>query len=65
VSSETGQLGVRWAANDAALLTTIAGATAAANLLLVALDMAWDRQARDRFAEAGAKETLEASASAG
>ena len=49
----------------AAVLTTIAGATAAANLLLVALDMAWDRQARDRFAEAGAKEALEARPSVG
>jgi hypothetical protein len=43
----------------AALLTTIVGATAAANLLLMALDMAWDRQARDRFAEAEAKEAME------
>jgi len=49
----------------AAVLTTIVGATAAANLLLITLDMAWNRQARDRFAEAGAKETLEARSSVG
>jgi pimeloyl-ACP methyl ester carboxylesterase len=42
-----------------ALLTTMVGAVAGANLTLVALDIAWDRQVRDRFA-AGPKETLEA-----
>jgi hypothetical protein len=47
-----------------ALLTTIVGAVAGANLLLLALDIAWDRQARDRFA-ARATQTLEARPSAG
>jgi hypothetical protein len=48
-----------------ALLTAIVGAAAGGNLLLLALDIAWDRQARDRFAAANAKETLEASPSGG
>jgi pimeloyl-ACP methyl ester carboxylesterase len=43
-----------------AVLTTIVGAAAGGNLILVALDIAWDRQARDRFVEGNAKETLEA-----
>jgi len=34
----------------AALLTTIAGAIVGANLVVIALDIAWDRQGRDRFA---------------
>jgi pimeloyl-ACP methyl ester carboxylesterase len=42
-----------------ALITTIVGASVGANLTLLALDIAWDRQVRDRFA-AGPKETLEA-----
>jgi hypothetical protein len=42
------------------LLTAIAGAAVGGNLLLLGLDMAWDRQARDRFAESRAKETLAA-----
>lgn len=46
-----------------ALLTTIAGAVAGANLTVLGLDIAWDRQARDRFA--AAEETLEAQPSAG
>jgi hypothetical protein len=33
------------------------------NLSLLALDIAWDRQAHDRFAETAAKETLDASPS--
>jgi pimeloyl-ACP methyl ester carboxylesterase len=33
-----------------ALVTTIAGAAAGANLTVLGLDIAWDRQARDRFA---------------
>jgi pimeloyl-ACP methyl ester carboxylesterase len=33
-----------------ALITTIAGATVAANLVLVLLDIAWDRQGRERLA---------------
>ena len=47
-----------------AFLTTIVGGAVGANLLLLSLDIAWDRQARDRFAVAGAKETLEARPSA-
>jgi hypothetical protein len=43
----------------AALFTTIAGAAAGGNLLLLALDITWDRRARDRFAATRAKETLE------
>jgi pimeloyl-ACP methyl ester carboxylesterase len=35
-----------------ALLTTVAGAVAGANLTVLGLDIAWDRQARDRFAAA-------------
>ena len=48
-----------------ALLTTIAGAIVGANLTLVLLDIAWDRQARSRFAESEAKEALEARPSLG
>jgi pimeloyl-ACP methyl ester carboxylesterase len=47
-----------------ALLTAILGAAVGGNLPLLFLDVAWDRQARDRFA-AGAKETLEAQPSIG
>jgi pimeloyl-ACP methyl ester carboxylesterase len=42
-----------------ALITTIVGATAGADLLLLALDISWDRQARDRFVEPKATERLE------
>jgi pimeloyl-ACP methyl ester carboxylesterase len=42
-----------------ALLTAIAGAVAGGNLTLLALDIAWDRQLRDRF-PANANETLRA-----
>jgi hypothetical protein len=38
-----------------ALVTAIVGAVAAANLILLVLDIAWDRKERDRFAP---KETL-------
>jgi pimeloyl-ACP methyl ester carboxylesterase len=48
----------------AALLATIAGAAVGANLTLIGLDIAWDRQARDRFA-APTQETLEARPSTG
>jgi pimeloyl-ACP methyl ester carboxylesterase len=48
-----------------ALVTTIAGAAAGANLILLGLDIAWDRQARDRSAASSAEETLEARASTG
>ncbi|MGH2589745.1 MAG: hypothetical protein ACRDGW_02980 [Actinomycetota bacterium] len=43
-----------------ALLTAILGAAVGANVTLLALDIAWDRQARDRSAATTAKETLEA-----
>jgi pimeloyl-ACP methyl ester carboxylesterase len=42
-----------------ALVTAIAGASAGGNLALLALDIAWDRQLRDRF-PANASETLRA-----
>jgi hypothetical protein len=48
-----------------ALITTIVGAAVGANLTLVALDIAWDQQVRDRFADTTAKETLEARPSTG
>jgi uncharacterized membrane protein YeaQ/YmgE (transglycosylase-associated protein family) len=49
------------AANDLlALFTAIVGASVGANLRLILLDVAWDQQARDRFAATNAKETLEA-----
>ena len=49
-----------------ALVTTIVGAAVGANLTLLALDIAWDRQERDRFAAAAnTKETLEARPSTG
>ncbi len=38
-----------------ALLTTIAGAAAGGNLTVLALDIAWDRSAHDRFAETTAQ----------
>ena len=33
---------------DFSLITAIVGATVGANLILLALDISWDRQARDR-----------------
>jgi hypothetical protein len=48
-----------------ALLTAIVGATASGNLALVGLDIAWDRQARDRLAETTVPEKLEARPSTG
>jgi pimeloyl-ACP methyl ester carboxylesterase len=48
-----------------ALVTAIAGAAVGGNLLLLALDISWDRQVRDRFVETDAKETLEARPSTG
>ncbi len=48
-----------------ALITTIVGAAVGANLTLLALDIAWDRQERDRFVDTSAKETLEARPSTG
>jgi pimeloyl-ACP methyl ester carboxylesterase len=47
-----------------AVVTTIVGAVAGGNLALLALDIAWDWQGRDRFA-ARAKETLEATTATG
>jgi pimeloyl-ACP methyl ester carboxylesterase len=44
----------------AALITAIVGAAVGANLLLVLLDIAWDRQVYDRLAETKAKDTLPA-----
>jgi len=51
-----GWLGFQSADDLVALLTTIVGAIAGANLLLLALDIVWDRQAHDRFAAADAVE---------
>jgi hypothetical protein len=48
-----------------ALITTIVGAAVGGNLLLLALDIAWDRQVRDRSVESSAKETLQARPSTG
>jgi pimeloyl-ACP methyl ester carboxylesterase len=52
-------LGFNAAEGLLALITTIVGAAVGANLTLLALDIAWDRQERDRFVETSAKETLE------
>ena len=46
-----------------AVFTTIAGAAVGANLTLIILDIAWDRRARDRFAETAPKEAVQASPS--
>jgi RND superfamily putative drug exporter len=48
-----------------ALITTIVGAAVGGNLTVLALDIAWDRQARDRFAATDTKERLEAHPSTG
>jgi hypothetical protein len=48
-----------------ALVTTIVGAAVGGNLTLLALDIAWDRRARDRFAATDTKERLEAHPSTG
>jgi hypothetical protein len=48
-----------------ALVTTILGVAVGASLTLIALDIAWDRQVRDRFTAASAKETLGVRPSAG
>jgi pimeloyl-ACP methyl ester carboxylesterase len=53
-------LGFNATAGLLALITAIAGATAGGNLTILALDIAWDRQGRDRFVEAEAKQTVEA-----
>jgi pimeloyl-ACP methyl ester carboxylesterase len=48
-----------------AVITTIVGAAAGGNLALLALDIAWDWLARDRFAATNVKEALEARPSTG
>jgi hypothetical protein len=58
-------LGFHAAADLLALVTAIAGAVAGANLILLALDIAWDRQVRNRLVETTEKETLEARPSTG
>jgi pimeloyl-ACP methyl ester carboxylesterase len=58
-------LGFNVSVGLAALITTIVGAAVGANLTLLALDIAWDRQERDRFVDTDAKETLEARPSTG
>jgi hypothetical protein len=46
-------------------LLAIVGAAVGGNLTVLVLDIAWDRQVRNRFVETGAKETLEAHPSTG
>jgi pimeloyl-ACP methyl ester carboxylesterase len=58
-------LGFNVTADLVALITAIVGATIGANLTLLALDIAWDRQGRDRFTESGSKERLEPRPSTG
>jgi hypothetical protein len=53
-------LGFHAAADLLALVTAIVGAAVGANLILLVLDIAWDRRVRDRFVETNAKETLKA-----
>jgi len=48
-----------------AVVTTILGAAVGANLSLLTLDIAWDRQVRDRSGASNAKETLLARPSTG
>jgi hypothetical protein len=48
-----------------ALVTAIFGAVVGGNLTLLALDIAWDRQAHDRFAATNVSETLEVRPSIG
>jgi len=54
-----GWLGFHVVEGLSALVTTIVGAVAGANLILVALDIAWDQQARDRFPVPGVKEAIQ------
>jgi pimeloyl-ACP methyl ester carboxylesterase len=53
-----GWLGFNATAGIGAVLTAIAGAAVGANLTLLALDIAWDGAARDRFAESSAPPAL-------
>jgi hypothetical protein len=48
-----------------ALLTTLVGAAAGGNLTLLSLDIAWDRQVRERFGAANSREILETRPSTG
>jgi hypothetical protein len=48
-----------------ALVTAIVGAIVGGNLILLALDVGWDLQVRDRFPVPGVKEALEARPSTG
>jgi hypothetical protein len=43
-----------------ALVTAIVGAAVGANLIVLALDIAWDRQVRDRFPAPSIKEAFQA-----
>ena len=54
------QLGFNATEGLVAVLTTTVGAAAGGNLALVALDIAWDWQGRDRFAPARADDVVEA-----
>ena len=54
------QLGFNATEGLVAVLATTAGAAAGGNLALVALDIAWDWQGRDRFAPARADDVVEA-----
>jgi hypothetical protein len=58
-------LGFNATADLLALVPAIVGAAVGANLTLILLDIAWDRQVRDRLVETTAKETLEARPSTG
>ena len=48
-----------------ALITAILGSAAGANLAVLAFDIGWDRNARDRFAASTVKETLKAQPTGG
>ena len=54
-----GWLGFNATDGIAAVLTTIAGAVAGSNLILLLLDVAWDQQARERVAEPEAANAVE------
>jgi len=58
-------LGFNAAEGLAAVLTVIVGAAVGANLSVLLLDIAWDRQHRDRTVAAEAPDTLEARPSTG
>jgi pimeloyl-ACP methyl ester carboxylesterase len=60
-----GWLGFNVTSDMLALITTIAGAAVGSNLALILLDIAWDRQGRDRSAVAAPAEPLEVRPSVG